>query len=57
MEHSGTTNVSYLDFTSKLHPCSFDVAAAAKALFRLAARNTSYFAATSCRGFQFHVGK
>jgi hypothetical protein len=30
-------NSSYSDFKLKLHPCSFDLAAAAKALFRLAA--------------------
>ncbi|MDR3176480.1 MAG: hypothetical protein LBU06_08120, partial [Desulfovibrio sp.] len=36
------------NFKSKLHPCSFDLAAAAQALFRLAARNASHFGVTSC---------
>jgi hypothetical protein len=36
-------------FTSKAHPCGFDVSAAAKALFRLAARNASHIVAVAVR--------
>jgi hypothetical protein len=33
----------------------FDLAAAAQALFRLAARNTSHFGVTSCHAFHFQI--
>jgi hypothetical protein len=38
-----------MNFNSKLHPCSFELAAAEKALFRLAARNASHIAAAAIR--------
>jgi hypothetical protein len=46
---------SYQAFKSKLRPCGFALAAAAKALFRLAARNASYAGVTSCHAFRFRI--
>jgi hypothetical protein len=45
--------ISYTISESKLRPCSFDSAAAAKAWFRLAARNASHFGVTSCHAIPF----
>ncbi|MDR3175988.1 MAG: hypothetical protein LBU06_05600 [Desulfovibrio sp.] len=52
ISHRGTSNSNV---KSKLHPCSFDLAAAAQALFRLAARNASHFGVTSCHAIQRHI--
>jgi hypothetical protein len=43
------------DSKSNPHPCGFDLAAAAKALFRLASRNASHFGMTSCHAFHFQI--
>ncbi|MDR3175993.1 MAG: hypothetical protein LBU06_05625 [Desulfovibrio sp.] len=50
-----TFAVIYSNFKSKLHPCSFDLAAAAQALFRLAARNASHFGVRSCHACHFQI--
>ena len=47
--------VPYSNFKSKLHPCSFDLSAAAGTRSRLASRNALHFGAASCRGFQFQI--
>jgi hypothetical protein len=40
---------------SKPHPCSFDLAAAAKALLCLADLNALHFDVTSCHAFHFRI--
>jgi hypothetical protein len=48
-----TADISTTIFKSKLRPCDFDLAATAKAWFRLVARNASHFGVTSCHAIPF----